>query len=496
MRDWMKMVSCNDMGFEGLHNELRNCGGLYIFDNVKMPECCNNAECTIEFRYYGEDKISLTCVQAPIPYTGNDGNIALWMENGKVEFDSFDEMKGFLRCFKSDIPDTSNIVPVPVATNIPKNTAENPQGGDIVSVQPEMIYDRESLTVPEMNKSYIKLDRDKLIIALNKEFFGMEENILKIAHLVCNHIGTKGKDKPLTIFLYGPPGTGKSDIVKEMVKAINSQVDKKNYFKYKDIDCNQCKHSEDVNKIIGAPPGYVGHDEPGIFSVLEETLNVVFVFEEIDRATRSVSEVIMQAMENGRQATNGRRLKNGADYYDLSHSIIFFTSNIKLDETPKSIGFASNDIVTASVATEKVSLPERPAEIARLISRESTLARERLLDSGKFDPAVISRMNAVFKFNKPSNNAIIDIAAKSIRKLALNRHKLHVTKIETPVLQQFLNATVSSSELFNPRILREEARNYFDFAFGEYAHTHEDYAFIVVSGCLENVIVLPANDGE
>ena len=111
IKNWMKLVSCNDRDFEGLHDRLRNGSGLYIFDNVKMPETCNNAKCTIEFRYYCEDKISLTCVQAPVPYTGNDVNIALWMENGIVEFESFEEMKGFLRCFKQDLPDNANITP-------------------------------------------------------------------------------------------------------------------------------------------------------------------------------------------------------------------------------------------------------------------------------------------------------------------------------------------------------------------------------------------------
>ena len=96
MNNWMKMVSCNDAEYEGLHDELRNGRGLYVID-ATMPETCNNVECTIEFRYYGEDKISLTCVQAPVTYTGNDGNIALWLENGIVEFDSFEEMKGFLK---------------------------------------------------------------------------------------------------------------------------------------------------------------------------------------------------------------------------------------------------------------------------------------------------------------------------------------------------------------------------------------------------------------
>lgn len=482
MNEWIKMVSCSDREFEGLHDELRSGGGLYIFDSVRMPESCNNAECTIEFRYYGENKISVTCVQAPVPYTGNNGHIALWLEQGIVEFESFDEMKGFLREFKRDINNNSHGIPSLVVSAGPGNEAPGELTGP-VPTPPEMRYDRENLTVPETNQSYIRIDRDKLIIELNKEFFGMEENILKIAHLVCNHISTKGKDKPLTIFLYGPPATGKSNIVKELVKAINRQLDKSQHFIYRDIDCAHLKKSEDVSKIIGTAPGYVGFDEPCIFAPLEDNPNAVFVFEEIDMASKSVTEVIMQAMETGRQSTNGKTLKNGAYYYDLSNSIIFFTSNIKLDENAK----------MEPAAIKKTTLPESPAEIARLISRESTEARERLLESERFNGAVISRINAIFKFNKPDKYAIIDIAAKFIRNLASDLHKLYISEIETPILQEFINAAVSGSETFNPRVLREEAKNFFNYEFAEYSHTHDDYSVIVVSGCLDNVIISPGN---
>ena len=263
-----------------------------------------------------------------------------------------------------------------------------------------------------MKRQTDKLNRDKIIIDLNNEFFGMKENIVKLSHLVCNRIESKNHDKPLTIFLYGSPGTGKSDLIYVLANAINSQLDKRKRFKYRDFDCCQCQHSEDVHRIIGAPPGYIGHDEPGLFSILEETPNVIFVFEGIDKATKSVSKVIMRAVENGRQDTNGRILKNGTDYYDLSHCITFFTSNKNLEEPSKNIAFAPNDRRTKSSAFIEISLPESPAEIARLISRESTIAREKLLDSGKFDAAVISRMNAVFKFNKLSDDAIINIVKK------------------------------------------------------------------------------------
>ena len=341
-----------------------------------------------------------------------------------------------------------------------------------------------------------KLDRDKIIIELNNEFFGMKENVVKITHLVCDRIESKNHDKPLTIFLYGPPGTGKSNLIYVLANAINSQLGERKRFKYREFDCCQCQCSEDVHRIIGTPPGYLGYDERCLFSALEEAPNVIFVFEGIDRISTNVSDVIMQAIKNGRQDTNGRILKNGADYYDLSQSIIFFTSNRNLDESPKSIDISTNVQKTISSSINETSLPESPAEIARLISRESTVAKEKLLDSGNFDSTVINGMNAIFKFNKPSEDAIIDMAAKSIRKLALNRHKLQITKLETPILQQFFNAIVSGCKTFSPKVLREEARNYFDFALGEYAHSHEEYEPVIVSGSLENVIISPIDNGE
>lgn len=490
MNNWMKMVSCDDRGFEGLHNELRNCGGSYIFDNVKMPESCNNAECTIEFRYYGEDKISLTCAQAPIPYTGNDGNIALWMENGIVEFESFEEMKGFLRCFKHDLPDNVNITPAPVVTNTPVDTNETSSEDKTIPVQPEMRYDRESLTVPETNKSYLVVDKDKLILNLNKEIFGQEENIKKIVHLVCNHLGTKGKTRPLSVFLYGPTGIGKSAIIEALVNEINSQIDRNNRYAYRPVDCTQFQDRADISRLTGAAPGYVGFDEPGVFSILEDNPNTVFVFEEIEKAASNATEVIMQAMETGKQETNGKTLKNGESFYDLSHCIIFFTSNICVEEKKKTLGFATTPV---SVPAQNITRSDKRNNIARIIGEETKEAKLKLAETGKFRREVIGRMNAIIKFNPLTGDAVKDIAAKCIRDVASKSHRLYITEISTPVLQEFLNETAGEVESFGVRSLRSEAEYFFNDAFREYSHTHEDYSSIIVSGSLDDVIVSPAN---
>lgn len=492
MNNWMRMVSCDENGFEGLHNELRSGGGLYIFDNVKFPQTCDNAVCTIEFRYFGANKITLTCVQAPITYTGNNENIALWMSNGIVEFDSFEEMKGFLKSFKTDSVAISDCMPNPVQSRESDDDviAEHNETDIPIPPQPEMRYDRDSLVVPETNKSYLVVDKEKLILNVNKEIFGQEENIKKIAHLVCNHLGTKGKTRPLSVFLYGSTGIGKSAVIEALVNEINAQVDRNKRYAYRPVDCTQFQDRADISRLTGAAPGYVGFDEPGVFSILEDNPNTVFVFEEIEKAASNATEVIMQAMETGKQETNGKTLKNGESFYDLSNCIIFFTSNICVEEK-KTLGFA-----TAPEGTQNITRNEKINNIARLIGEETKEAKLKLAETGKFRREVIGRMNAIINFNTLTGDAVKDIAAKCIRDVASKRHKLYITEISTPILQEFLNETAGEIESFGVRSLRSEAEYFFDDAFREYSHTHEDYASIVVSGCLDNVVVSPAAVGE
>lgn len=478
MFNWKRLCS-NENGFEELHEELRTGTGLYILDNVRMPETCNNCVCTIEFRYYSNSRIALSCSGAPVAYFGGNNTIAEWLTRGCKEFAGFDELKTFLSEFKNDsIPNTTTIEVTPAPTNDVEVEVENS------NMRPKVKYDKESLTVPESNKKYIVVDKDKLIIELKDEIFGQDVNIAKIAHLVCNHLATKHKSRPLSIFIYGPTGIGKSAVIEALVTAINKQIDKEKTFAYRPVDCTQFQDKADISRLTGAAPGYVGFDEPGVFAILEDNPNTVFVFEEIEKAANNATEVIMQAMETGKQETNGKTLKNGENYYDLSNCIIFFTSNIEVNEK-KNIGFAS----------PVVSIPEQQKEstgtfnIARTIGEETREAKAKLAATGKFRREVIGRMNAIIKFNPITGDAIKDIAAKCICNLAEKDHYLYVSEIETEILQEFLNVTAGEVENFGVRALRDEAQYYFSDAFRVYSHSHKDYACVKVSGTLDNVVL-------
>lgn len=479
--NWQNLCS-NESGYSELYEELSAGGGLYILDNVRMPESCDNVTCTIEFRYYSANRIVVACSGAPVSYNGSDSEIAEWLNTGTKEFNSFDDLKVFLSSFKRDIPSTRTY-----ENDYPSTTDTHQIEEEPVTTpppRPRINYDKEALSVPDTSKKYLIIDKNKLIIDLNNEVFGQEENILKISHLVCNHLATKHRSRPLSIFLYGPTGIGKSDVVKNLVIAINNQIGSEKAFAYRPVDCTQFQERADISRLTGAAPGYVGFDEPGVFAILEDNPNTIFVFEEIEKAANNATEVIMQAMETGKQETNGKTLRNGNNYYDLSNCIIFFTSNVEVNEKKK-MGFA---IDTPSVENDKEESVS-PTNIARLISNETKIAKTKLAETGKFRREVIGRMNAVMKFNPLSGEAVKDIAAKCIGNIAAKDHYLYVTDIDTDILQEFLNATAGEVENFGARALRDEAQYYFSDALREFSHSHKDYAHIRISGSLDNIII-------
>jgi len=447
-----------------------------------MPPSCGNRICTIEFKYYDENFIKMTCVDAPVLYSGTNSRIRQWLENGTVEFANFEQLTAFLEQF-GEAPNATarEVQPRGIERTTVSPTAPEPPK------RPEMEYDREGVTVPEANKTYVVIDKERLEIDLNEELFGQEENVKKIVHLVRNHLATKNKKRPISIFLYGPPGTGKSAVVELLVIKVNAQLSPREKLTFRPVDCTQFQEKADISKLIGAAPGYVGFDEPGVFSVLEDYPNTVFVFDEIEKAASNVTEVIMQAMETGRQETNGKTLSNGESFYDLSRCIIFFTSNVVLDEK-KTMGFGESSSKSSSFPASEYSSHDN---IARVISRETREAKKKLLETGKFRREVISRMSAIIKFDSLSGDAIKDIAAKSIRDVG-EAYNLYITKLDTAVLQEFINITSEETGGFGAREMRREAENFFDDALLEYSLTHPDYSEVIISGTLDDVEVVSA----
>jgi ATP-dependent Clp protease ATP-binding subunit ClpC len=161
-------------------------------------------------------------------------------------------------------------------------------------------------------------------------------------------VGLKDPNKPIGSFLFaGRTGIGKTLATKvladELIKDRNNLVT---------IDCSEYSADHEYAKLIGAPSGYVGHEQGGILTnaVIENPFSVV-VFDEIEKASAKVHELMLQILEEGR-LTDGKGQK-----VSFKDTIIIMTSNIcveEVDEVKKTIGFGDVATVTEEKKTKAI----------------------------------------------------------------------------------------------------------------------------------------------
>jgi len=190
-----------------------------------------------------------------------------------------------------------------------------------------------------------------------KDFSGIEEQIKKLI---------VGQDEPIieimkqlrlmksglcdnsNLFFIGPTGVGKTELAKILSdKVLGSRK------KLLKINCGEYSNSHEYSKLIGSPPGYIGHNEKGILSERAETSNEwVIVFDEIEKGHSKLFDLLLNLMDEGTITDS-----HGVEL-DFTNSLIVFTSNIGLQDNvgktlvgfngePKSYASAKDDIQQA-----------------------------------------------------------------------------------------------------------------------------------------------------
>jgi len=168
---------------------------------------------------------------------------------------------------------------------------------------------------------------------LKKVVYGQDTAIEDIVDkILVAQAGLKPEDKPVGSFVFmGPTGTGKTETAKQLSKALGVKLVRFDMSEYQE------KHS--VSKLLGSPPGYVGHDERGglLIEKLQENPNCVLLLDEIEKAHPDVSQVLLQLMDNGRvTGANGKEA-------DARNCILILTTNLGAKDADKNtIGFGDS----------------------------------------------------------------------------------------------------------------------------------------------------------
>jgi len=197
------------------------------------------------------------------------------------------------------------------------------------------------------NTNYINLEGN-----IKTKLFGQDGAVSTLVEsILVSKSGMRERNKPIGSFLFvGPTGTGKTELCRQLADNLSVKLRK--------YDMSEYMEQHSVSKLIGAPPGYVGHAEGGmgsgqLINDVEETPNCIVLLDEVEKAHPSVMNLLLQVMDDGKlTGSNGK-------VADFSNVILIMTSNLGSAQKSKmAIGFATDNDDASVQAIKKFFSPE------------------------------------------------------------------------------------------------------------------------------------------
>ena len=197
-------------------------------------------------------------------------------------------------------------------------------------------------------KKLVRMEDD-----LKQRIVGQDEAVTKISDTIRrSRAGIADPNRPIGSFIFlGPTGVGKTELTKALAEFMFN--DEKALIR---VDMSEFMEKHSVSKLIGSPPGYVGHDEGGgLTETVRHRPYSVILFDEIEKAHPEVFNILLQVLDNGRLTDSKGRTVN------FRNSVIIMTSNIGAQhiERMEKLGFTSNqktsDRDNYNIAKDKVS---------------------------------------------------------------------------------------------------------------------------------------------
>ena len=201
----------------------------------------------------------------------------------------------------------------------------------------------------------------KLEQTLHKRVVGQDEAVTAVAKAIKRgRVGIKSPNRPVGSFLFlGPTGVGKTELAKALAEALFGKEDAMIR-----VDMSEYMEKHSVSKMIGSPPGYVGHDDGGQLSEkVRRNPYAVVLFDEIEKAHPDVFNILLQVLDDGHITdSQGRKV-------DFRNTVIIMTSNAgaKAIVEPKKLGFGAKEDAAEDYKKMKSNVME---EVKRLFRPE------------------------------------------------------------------------------------------------------------------------------
>jgi ATP-dependent Clp protease ATP-binding subunit ClpC len=283
-------------------------------------------------------------------------------------------------------------------------------------------------------------DESENLLALEKNIkarvIGQEDAVEKISKAIRrNRVGIKEPNRPIGSFIFlGSTGVGKTHLAKTLAREIFG--DESAMIR---IDMSELMEKHSVSRLVGAPPGYVGHDEGG--QLTEQVKNKpysVVLFDEIEKAHKDVFNMLLQVLDEGHLTDGlGRKI-------NFKNTLIIMTSNVgarKLQDFGTGMGFATDS---------KIS---RREELTKGVIQKAL--------KNEFAPEFLNRLDDIIVFNALEKEDVSKIVKIEIDKLSARLVERGYTVSFGPSIIDFISDKGYDSK-FGARPIRRAIQEYLE----------------------------------
>ena len=243
---------------------------------------------------------------------------------------------------------------------------------------------------------------------------GQSHVLRTLSRRISRHVARQLPRRPATFFAVGPSGVGKTSTAEALRTALGRLLPPASGFGYLRIDANEYSEQHHVNRLLGAPPGYVGYGDGGeLNDALQVNPRLVILFDEVEKAHPTILRVLLNLLDAGRLSTPDRGRNRRA--IDARQSILFFTTNLRSEAIGEELGTrrALNDAATVDA-----------------------VCRQHLCAAG-LAPELVGRIGSFLVFSPLTRSARAEIIGLAISRVA-SEYGVQITDVSQSALESIL----------------------------------------------------------
>ncbi len=276
---------------------------------------------------------------------------------------------------------------------------------------------------------------------IKKSIIGQDGAVDALAKVIKrSRTGVASSKQPTGSFMFlGPTGVGKTETVKALAEYMFGDTDAMIR-----IDMSEYQEKFNVSRLIGAPPGYVGHDDGGqLTEAVRRKPYSVVLFDEVEKAHPDIFNTLLQVLDEGRLTDSNGRI------VDFTNTIIVMTSNVgarKLADFGTGIGFSTSS-----------SMLEEQAKMDGIIKKEL---------KNKFSPEFLNRLDDIVLFDQLKSEDVIKIVDIELNKFIERMGRQDYTFKFNKTAKEFL-AKEGYDQAYGARPIKRAIQKYVEDAVAD-----------------------------